>query len=70
MAKNYNEISNNCIDDTKLLRLNLHILVLGCLKKGDIYFTKVKTNNNKVDEKNEDDQVTAIVSDLEEEKNK
>lgn len=64
MAIHYDIISNDLTNDIKLLRLNFHILVLRYVDKKEIYFTKVKTED-KVDKENEDNQVAAIVSNLE-----
>ena len=67
LAKSYNDISNELIDDTKLLRLNLHILALGYLEEGASHFTKLPTKDKGEEE---DDQTEPQVSNLEEEKNK
>ena len=45
LAKSYNDISNGLIDDTKLLRLNLHILVLRYLEERASRFIKLVIKN-------------------------
>lgn len=70
MAKNYDKISNNSINNAKLLKLNLYISVLRYLKEGAIRFIEVKTKNDKTDKKNENNQAMAIIFNLEEEKSK
>lgn len=67
MAKNFNNISDNLIDDNDLLRLDIHILVPGYLKKERPYFTDITTKNN--NEENEDAKEPEV-SNFEEEKKK
>ena len=50
MIKNFDDISNNHINDEELAWLEFHILVVGYLKKGLSYFTKISTeDDNKIE---------------------
>lgn len=64
LAKNYNNISDELIDKTKLSRLNFSILALRYLEKRVSCFIELATKN-KDKEENEDDQKPSIF-DLEE----
>ena len=65
MAKSYNNISNELINDAKLLRLNLHILALGYLEKEVSHFIELSTKDK---DKEEDDQLEPQISNLKKEK--
>lgn len=50
MAKNFNDISNNHIDNEKLKWLELHILGVDYLEESLSYYTKILIeDNNKVE---------------------
>ncbi len=68
MAKSYNDINDELIDNTKLLWLNLYILALEYLKEGVYHFIELPIED-KSDEKNEDNQESQV-SNSEKEKNK
>lgn len=67
MAKNFNDISDDLIDDGDLLRLDLHISAPGYLEEGGSRFTEVATEDD--DEENEDAEEPEV-SDSEAEKKK
>lgn len=51
LAKNFNSTSANLIINEVLLRLGIHILAMGYLKKKALYFTKVTKNNKEINKK-------------------
>ena len=67
LAKSYNDISNELIDNAKLLWLNLYILALKYLEKGASRFTELLIED---EGEEKDDQAELQVFNLKEEKNK
>lgn len=64
MAKNFNGVSTELIDNKTLLRLNIYILATKYLEKKASYFTKATKDNKKA---NEDSKEVEMVSNSEKE---
>lgn len=69
LAKSYDNISDEQINEVTLLRLNLHISALGYLKERISHFTKLATKD-KNEEEYEDDQESLVSNSKEEIKKK
>lgn len=57
MVKHFKDISNDPINDDDLLRLNLHILILGYIEEGICCFTEIAIKDEDEEEQDKKPQV-------------